>query len=361
MSKAIITESLLTDIGDAIRAKNGESTLYTPEEMAEAIDNLETGGGTPTLQAKTNIAPTESSQTITADSDYDGLSSVQINAISSSYVGSGVTRRSSSDLSTSGATVTAPAGYYETAATKTISSGSTATPATTITANPSISVSAAGLITASASASQNVTPTVSAGYVSSGTAGTITVSGSNTQQLTTQAATSVTPSTSTQTVGAAGRYMTGAVTVNPIPSQYIVPSGSQTITENNTYDVTNLASVIVNVAASGKAFQFYNGGARVAATSYTATTVTLTVAKAGTYDVYWSGFRSSTSSGTNGSQLYKNGSSVGSAFTTFTDSYWQAPHLTNQTFNEDDVLVVRARSRATNAYMCVANLLIVEV
>ena len=80
--------------------------------MAEAIDNLETGGGTPTLQAKTNIAPTESSQTITADSGYDGLSSVQINAISSSYVGSGVTRRSSSDLSTSGATVTAPAGYY---------------------------------------------------------------------------------------------------------------------------------------------------------------------------------------------------------------------------------------------------------
>jgi hypothetical protein len=34
---------------------------------------------TPSLQAKTNITPTTSSQTITADSGYDGLSSIQIN------------------------------------------------------------------------------------------------------------------------------------------------------------------------------------------------------------------------------------------------------------------------------------------
>lgn len=169
----------------------------------------------PTLQTKTNISPTESSQTIEADAGYDGLDSVQINAIPSNYVGSGVTQRSSNDLTASGATVTAPAGYYSSTATKSVASGSAATPATTITANPSISVSSGGLITATASATQSVTPTVSAGYVSTGTAGTITVSGSNTSQLTTQAAQTIYPSTSDQTISS-GKYLTGAQTVKGV-------------------------------------------------------------------------------------------------------------------------------------------------
>lgn len=137
--------------------------------------------------------------------------------------------------------------------------------------------------------------------------------------------------------------------------------GSQNITANGTYDVTTDASVVVNVSGGGgKAFQWYHGGARVNTTSYTATAVTLTVEKSGTYNISWSGFRSSTS-GTNGSQLYKNGSAVGTAQTTFTDSYWQAPLLTNQSLNQGDVLVVRARARGTSYYMCVANLIIEEV
>lgn len=168
-------------------------------------------GGSVSLQAKTDIEPTESSQTITADSGYDGLSSVQINAVSSTYVGSGITSRSSSDLTVSGATVTVPAGYYSAQATKSIASGSASTPATTITANPSINVSSAGLITASVSGSQNVTPTVSAGYVSTGTAGTVSVSGSNTSQLTTKAATTFYPRTTDQTISAS-QYLTGVQT-----------------------------------------------------------------------------------------------------------------------------------------------------
>lgn len=169
----------------------------------------------PSLQAKTGITPTESSQTISADNGYDGLSSVQIDAISSTYVGSGITQRSSSDLTASGATVTAPAGYYAAAATKSVASGSATTPATTITANPTINVSSGGLITATASASQSITPTVSAGYVSAGTGGTVTVSGSNTSQLTVQAAQTIHPSTTDQTI-ASGRYLTGTQTVKAV-------------------------------------------------------------------------------------------------------------------------------------------------
>lgn len=51
--------------------------------------------GQPNLQAKTNIAPTTSSQTITADSGYDGLSSVQINAMPSGTAGTPTATKSS--------------------------------------------------------------------------------------------------------------------------------------------------------------------------------------------------------------------------------------------------------------------------
>lgn len=71
------------------------------------------GGSTLSLQAKTNITPTESSQTINPDSGYDGLSSVQINAISSTYIGSEIDRQSAADLVITGNTVTVPAGYYD--------------------------------------------------------------------------------------------------------------------------------------------------------------------------------------------------------------------------------------------------------
>ena len=79
------------------------------------------------------------------------------------YSGS-IATKTSSDLTASGATVTAPAGYYASAASKSIASGSATTPATTISVTPTISVnSSTGVITASVNGSQSITPTVSAG------------------------------------------------------------------------------------------------------------------------------------------------------------------------------------------------------
>ena len=121
--------------------------------------------------------------------------------------------KTAADMTASGATVTAPAGYYAESASKNIASGTATTPATSISAVPVLSINTAtGVITGTVSASQNITPTVSAGYVSAGTAGTISVSGSDTLALTAQAAQTITPGTTAQTI-AAGQYLTGAQTI----------------------------------------------------------------------------------------------------------------------------------------------------
>lgn len=147
----------------------------------------------------------------TLDSGGKMLSGVTAYAGGTKYTGS-IASKSSSDLTASGATVTAPAGYYASAATKSVASGSATTPATSISVTPTININSSGLVTASVSGTQSVTPTVSAGYVSSGTAGTITVSGSETEQMATQAAQTITPGTSNKTI-AAGTYLTGAQTI----------------------------------------------------------------------------------------------------------------------------------------------------
>lgn len=138
--------------------------------------------------------------------------------------------------------------------------------------------------------------------------------------------------------------------------------GSQTITENGTYDVTTDASVTVNVSGGGgssKNVQIAAGVNRVATTSYTAVSgQSITVEKTGTYDVYWSGFRSSTS-GTNGSQLYIGSSSYGSAQTTFSN-HGQSVHLSNVALTAGQTVTVRARARGTSYYMYVGNLTIIE-
>ena len=50
MSKSVITDSLLTAIADAIRAKTGDDDMMTPAEMAQAIEDLPEGATEPYVE-----------------------------------------------------------------------------------------------------------------------------------------------------------------------------------------------------------------------------------------------------------------------------------------------------------------------
>lgn len=156
---------------------------------------------------------------------------------------------------TANGTYAAPEGSAYSPVTVSLPTGSATTPSTVITVTPSISVDANGLVTSNAAATQSITPSVSPGVVTTGTAGNVSVVGSNTRQLSTQGATTITPSTSSQTAVAAGKYTTGTVTVGPIPSEYIIPSGSTTITTNGTHNVAPYASAVVSVQAPSTELQ----------------------------------------------------------------------------------------------------------
>ena len=236
--------------GSETKTSNG---TYDVTNLAELVVNV--SGDSPTIQSL-SITPSETAQTFNA-SGVDGYKPVSVSAISSTYVGSGITQRSSTDLTVSGATVTAPAGYYSAAASKSVSSmtlptsaASSATSGYTskatigrstaaqyinippgynsagayyvisavangsATAPASISGTAAsistGTNTLTLTKTVSVTPTVSAGYVSAGTAGNSSVS--LTASVTTKAAATITPTTTNQTI-AAGTYITGTQTI----------------------------------------------------------------------------------------------------------------------------------------------------
>lgn len=112
--------------------------------------------------------------------------------------------------------------------------------------------------------------------------------------------------------------------------------------------------------ATAKNSQIAAGINRIANTTLTAITgQEITVSKAGTYHVYWGAFRSSTGSGTNGTQLYINGAAYGTENTTWSN-HGQANHLSSVSLAKNDVVTVRARSRGSSYYVYVTDLTIIE-
>lgn len=171
---------------------------------------------------------------------------------------------------------------------------------------------------------------------------------------------SVTPSVTNQTGYITGSTKTGtAVTVSA--SELV--SGNKEITENETnIDVSTYSTVSVAVpTGSSKNFQVSDTQVRLGnKTSLTDTGLTLTVGETGTYNVYWSAFRSNTSSGyTWGTQLYIGTTSHGSENTSWSNSYNQINKLTGVSLTKNQVLHVYGRTRSGNSYyICCSNLIL---
>ena len=387
MPNVIVDKDKLDVLANAISAKSGEALTLTLDEMVDAVDGIETGGGiTPTgniditsagvtdvtnyatatvataypyagydseyltvnnnrrwrvrgkivvdsedenpagyiddgiyygiystfnaIPTGTSVTPTESSQTI-GGANYMMEGAVTVNAIPSNYVGSGVTQRTSSDLSASGATVTAPSGYYASSATKTIASGTEGTPTATkgTVTNHSVTVT------------PNVTNT--AGYISGGSHSGTAVSVSASELV----------------------------------------SGNLPITQNGSnIDVTDYATVSVNVSGgTSKNAQIVQGTTRTTSSTMSAIGSALTVSKTGTYDIYWSGVRSTTSTSyTYATQLYIDGTAYGSENSTWSNNI-QNNQLTGVSLTSGQTLRVYGRnSRNSSYYIYAPTLAIVE-
>lgn len=211
----------------------------------------------PSLQSK-SVTPSESAQTVTPDSGYDGLSQVSVGAVSATYIGSGVTKKSAATYTPNTSEQKIAAGQYL-AGDQTIEAVPTETKE--ITANGTYNPSRGKFFSQVTVNVPETTPSLQSK--------------------------SVTPSASQQTVTPDSSYDgLSQVTVAAVPTE------QKEITANGTYTPTSgkfFDSVTVNVPTSG------GGGSTDNCEAYhiTSKTDTISFNGSGTIKVWGYGYHSS--------------------------------------------------------------------
>lgn len=176
-------------------------------------------GDIPAYEGPYEVSPNESVQTLSTNGKRM-TDHVTVDAIPPDYIGSEVPRQTSENLTASGNTVTAPAGYYAEDASKAVANatwkgGSRYEPYL------SLNVDDNGLITGSVNTSSSVQPLSGSGYAEKNHNYGITIVANETKQLSTVSGLTITPTESQQTAVPAKKYTTGDVKVGAIPSSYV--------------------------------------------------------------------------------------------------------------------------------------------
>ena len=210
-----------------------------------------------------------------------------------------------------------------------------------------------GTVTISSSGDTDVTAYATAS-VSAGSA-----TASATKGTVSNHSVTVTPSV-TRTAGyiTAGSANGTAVTVSA--SELV--SGNLPITSNgNNIDCANYSTVSVNVSGgTSKNVQVLQSTSRTNSSSLTKVLGDLTVSKTGTYDIYWSGGRTNTSTSyTWGTRLYVDGTGYGTENTTWSNNC-QSNHLSNVPLTANQKLSVYVRGRSGSYYTFAPMLVIIE-
>lgn len=352
MTKVLITQSKLDTLAEVIGGKSNTNVPLTVDEMITAADSITGGGGiTPTgniniTQAGVTDVTNYATATVPQGEMYayytygyktvGGLRKWEIAPVAEIVSGDSYGTPGYIDDNTI---------EYGTAVTyNAIAKNTTVTPTTSAQTIGGANYMMEGAVTVSA--------------MPSGTAGTPTA----TKGAVNNHAISVTPSVTNTTGYITGSTKTGtAVTVSA--SELV--SGDKSITANgNNIDVANYSTVSVNVSGGGgesKNAQVVQGTTRTTSSSLTAIGAELTVSKTGTYNVYWSAFRSNTSSQyTFATKLYINGTGYGSEQTTWSN-HQQNVHLSNVSLSANDKIRVYGReSRGSSYYMYAGTLTIIE-